>query len=282
MEFSRVVITGGASGIGLAAAKYFLSRGSLVVVGDYSDENIAKTRTELVSSSIICLKVDVSIQSEVERLKDEALKFLGYIDFVFLNAGVAGRGWNTCPWDLPTADLKQTLDINFFGIFFGIKTFAPLLIASEARRCAIVCTSSVTGLVPSKRPPLEYIISKQSIISLAERTCLALKALGKIHITVHVLCPFLTDTGFLKDVPLGHTLSGSAVTAEKVISDLMSGVKQNHFYVVTQDHDGNGFEKVCSSIRARADGIAQGASPYSENDPATMEAYEIEYRHKRN
>src|SRR5689334_9935885 len=85
-----VIVTGGASGIGLATAKAFLDKGAKVVIGDYNNEAGAKVEKELKEKydSVLFVSVNVADEKSVENLVSETVKHFGRLDVIFNNAGI--------------------------------------------------------------------------------------------------------------------------------------------------------------------------------------------------
>lgn len=126
---TTAVITGGASGIGLALAKRLAGMGARVMVADLAGE--ALTRASGVEG-LIAHPCDVSDLAQVEALADAAFEALGGVDLVLNNAGEGGvRGKM---WEVDPQRARAHFDVNFWGVWNGCKVFAPRLIAqgSEA------------------------------------------------------------------------------------------------------------------------------------------------------
>src|SRR5690625_3529952 len=104
------VVTGGASGIGLAAARAFLDKGSKVVIGDYNEEGGKEAEKELSGyGDVLFVKVDVSSEQEVKNLIAEAVDRYGRLDVMFNNAGIGIQGMTH---ELSYEDYKKVISIN--------------------------------------------------------------------------------------------------------------------------------------------------------------------------
>src|SRR5690606_25053699 len=117
------VVTGGASGIGLAAARRFAGMGLKVVVGDRPGEALEAVRAELGGQGE-AVAIDVSRAEDLVRLR-EAAQALGDVAVVMNNAGVGGGGK---PWENPEG-WARVLGVNLFGVLNGVQAFAPGMIA---------------------------------------------------------------------------------------------------------------------------------------------------------
>ncbi len=114
-----VVITGGASGIGLATVEAFLAKGSKVVLSDYNTEEGEKQVERLKNQGeIIFIQADVSKEEEVKALFEQTVEEFGQVDVVFNNAGIGAASETH---KLSYEDYSQVIKINQDGVFFGSK-----------------------------------------------------------------------------------------------------------------------------------------------------------------
>src|SRR4051794_10231413 len=124
------VITGGASGIGLAAAKAFARLGMNVCIADLAGQNLERAEAEIVqevggnTERVRAIATDVSRREDVERLKEQAYAAFSGVAFLMNKGGMGGGGG---PWQ--NYDRWQRLiEVNFGGVIKGIKPFAPAMI----------------------------------------------------------------------------------------------------------------------------------------------------------
>lgn len=182
---SRVaVVTGGASGIGRGIASALIDTGATVVLVDRDAELVAITAKELGALS---RHADVTDAAAMDALADDLRSELGRIDILVNNAGVG-------PLDtfdgLSLADFKWVMDINFWGVVHGIKSFLPHL-RDNPDGGYIVNTASMAALLPS--PGITaYGPSKAAVLALSES--LATELQGSAQIGVAVLLPALVRT----------------------------------------------------------------------------------------
>ena len=162
------VVTGGANGIGLAAAKRFASLGMRVAIADLDPAQLDAAASEIASAApggkgeVIAVVTDVSRKEAVEALKERAYAAFGAVDVLMNNAGRGGGGGpfeNYAGW-------QAVLGVNLWGVINGVQTFAPAMIA-QGTPAAIVNTGSKQGITC---PPGDtaYNVSKAGIKVLTE------------------------------------------------------------------------------------------------------------------
>jgi NAD(P)-dependent dehydrogenase (short-subunit alcohol dehydrogenase family) len=136
------VLTGAGSGIGRATAVEFAQRGARVVVSDLSADRVTEVVEQVTAlgRSAIGLPVDVTVESDLENLRDTALERFGRIDVVMNNVGVLAVG---APETLPDEAWTRTIDVNLFSIARSNRVFLPGLIAQGSGH--VINTASASG-----------------------------------------------------------------------------------------------------------------------------------------
>jgi 3-oxoacyl-[acyl-carrier protein] reductase len=144
------VITGGASGIGLAMAKYWVGQGGRVVIGDVVEPALAKVRDELGSraATVLC---NVTDEADCGRLADTAIEKFGQINLVAPFAGIIMDGMMLSPdkdtgkvkKKMPLAQFQRVIDINLTGVFLTVRECAERMINHNCR--GLICLISSTG-----------------------------------------------------------------------------------------------------------------------------------------
>ncbi len=183
LKGKRVLVTAGASGIGRATARAFAAEGSRVFICDVDTAELANFARE--NNGIGTTVADVSDEKAVDRLFAEAGKFLGGLDLLVNNAGIAGP---TGPVEsLSLADWKRTLDVNITGQFLCAKKAVPLL--REAGGGCIVNLSSAAGKFgfPRRSP---YSASKWAVVGFTKSLAIEL---GPDRIRVNAILPGAVD-----------------------------------------------------------------------------------------
>lgn len=170
------LVTGGASGIGRAAAQLYAQHGATVVVSDI-DETGAQQTVETIGrhgGKAEFAAVDVSDPATVEKLIAAIVDRYGRLDIAFNNAGVGG---DLKPLGkLPLEEWHRVLDINLSGIFYCMRYEIPVMLTQETGG-VIVNTASILGQVGSGMLPA-YVAAKHGVIGLTQDAALAYSAKG--------------------------------------------------------------------------------------------------------
>ena len=249
LEAKTAVITGGASGIGLATARQFAASGVNLVLGDVEDAPLRRAVQELRGAGARVLGVlgDVSREADVEALRDAALGEFGAVHVVFNNAGVAAGPALGTPkqiWD-------WVLGVNLDGVINGLNAFVPLFL--DQNEGHVVNTGSLAGLggVPGMGA---YCASKFAVVGLSESLFHELALSGK-NVGVSVLCPGFVRTRIFeshRNMPpelqsynenptvqainaVAHDAVSAGIDAADVARAIEGAVRANQFWILTHE-----------------------------------------------
>jgi NAD(P)-dependent dehydrogenase (short-subunit alcohol dehydrogenase family) len=187
-EGRGTVVTGGASGIGLATATEFVRRGARVVLSDVDQPALEHAVNSLRAEGfdahgVVC---DVRHLDEMVHLADESFRLLGRVDVVFSNAGIVVAG----PiMQMTHDDWRWVIDIDLWGSIHAVEAFLPRLL-EQGPGGHIAFTASFAGLVPNAGLGT-YGVAKYGVVGLAETLAREVKDNG---IGVSVLCPMVVET----------------------------------------------------------------------------------------
>ena len=248
------VVTGGASGIGLALSRRFAGEGMKVVVADVEEQALEEATGKLRAdgadvSGVVC---DVTDAGAVQSLADQVMAMHGAVHVVCNNAGVGGGGLS---WEAPLETWQWVIGVNMWGVVHGIRAFVPLLLQQEEGH--IVNTASVAGLVaaPFMGP---YNASKHAVVGLSETLHHELTFIGA-NVKVSVLCPGWVNTRIADSernrpahlaAPVGpgegsaqettmrdmlQAMLEQGMSTDEVAGKVLDAIRDQQFWVLTHD-----------------------------------------------
>ena len=243
------VITGGASGIGLALARRATAEGMQLVLADIEPGPLAAAAAELKAAGarVLTVRTDVSRAAEVENLAAQTLQAFGGAHLVFNNAGVGGVRVKT--WQATAKDWEWVLGVNVWGVIHGVRVFTPIMLR-QGDEGHIVNTASAAGFV-SMASTAPYAVSKHAVVTLSEVLYHDLKA-ENAKVGVSVLCPAWVGTNIwnsqrnrpddLRDradtaeerarrEEVRTLLEKGKVTAAEVAAMTFEGIANDQFYI---------------------------------------------------
>jgi NAD(P)-dependent dehydrogenase (short-subunit alcohol dehydrogenase family) len=186
------VVTGAASGIGLALAERFAAEGMKIVLADIEEAplNAAEEAIKARGGTAMAVRTNVLHEPDIKRLADTAFATWGNVHILCNNAGVAGGAGADGIWNVPKEDWDWVLGVNFSGVLHGIRHFVPRMLAA-GEPGHIVNTASAAGITSSRSGP--YAVSKHAVVALSERLYRDLK-LCHAKVSASVLCPGWVNT----------------------------------------------------------------------------------------
>jgi len=239
------VITGGASGIGLAMAERFAREGCKIVIADIEAGALERSVLKLKSDGVDVLGVetDVSKRASVEALLVKTLAAYGRVNIVCNNAGVqvAGPTWQTSQ-----GQWEWIMGVNLWGVIHGVCVFVPQMIA-QGDECHIVNTSSAAGFI-SMPMMAAYHVTKHGVVALSESLSQEL-AQQQPSIGVSVLCPAFVQTNLHESERNRPSALNDASTMP---SELQTAIKQGVTALVAGGKPASEIaDAVLRAIRAR-------------------------------
>ena len=276
------VITGGASGIGLAIAQRLAKEGMKLVLADV-EEPALQTSVEALRASgadVLGVPTDVTKFESVQELERRAVERHALVHVLFNNAGV-GAHEDLPLWELPLNDWRWTLSVNLWGVIHGVKAFLPGMLAHGEAGHVVNTSSGNGGLVLIPSTPI-YSTSKSAVSTLTEALHLQLVQRGaKIQASVLYPGPHLVTSNIFsawrnrqaeyeREVPhegprvtldtlrtlaeqAGQTLE--TTTPEEVAEHAIEGLRNDTYFILPQNEQGD------ARLRERVENILQRRNP---------------------
>lgn len=217
-----VVVTGGASGIGLAMGRRFVAEGARAVV--LADRDGERARAEAARLGCHAAALDVSAAGAIEALVDAVEVQHGPIDLFCSNAGITAIGGP----ELPDADWQRVMDVNLMAHVRAARALLPRMLARGGGH--LLQTASAAGLLSQFDAP--YAVSKHAAVAFAEWLSITY---GDRGIRVSCLCPGAVDTPLLQaesDARRGLLAQG-LIDADAVAATVVEALAQERFLILT-------------------------------------------------
>jgi NAD(P)-dependent dehydrogenase (short-subunit alcohol dehydrogenase family) len=233
------VITGGASGIGLAAARRFAATGMRIVLADLKGPALDQAADSVAAlakggkADVRAVATDVSVMEDVQRLKQIAYQSFGEVAVLMNNAGIGNGGGPFEHYER----WQRVLAVNLWGVINGTHAFAQAM-AAQGTPAAIVNTGSKQGITC---PPGDtaYNVSKAGVKVVTEGLAHSLRSIDGCQVTAHLLIPghvWTGITGRKKDAPASDKPKG-AWTPEQTVDFMLERMGDGDFYILCPDND---------------------------------------------
>lgn len=274
VEGKVAVVTGGASGIGLAMARAFADEGCRLVLADVERRVLDAAVAELATggAEVIGIPTDVSDRDQVQALAAATIERFGEVHVVCNNAGVGSRGLPIS--ELPVEDFQWLLGVNLFGVIHGIEAFLPHLRLQDEGH--IVNTASISGFLYMQGMG-PYNASKAAVVALSETLRYELTD-ERSNVGVSVLCPGWVRTALgtsdrnrpeslavtftteqaekvaVRRAKIADVFARDAIEPAEVAAMVLDAINDNRFYVITHPD-------MTPEIAARFERIISGSEP---------------------
>jgi len=272
-NFRVAVITGAASGIGLALSKACVASGIHVVMADNRVTALCdrvEQLSETATSEVMGVVCEVSKIECLRQLAKQTFERFERIDWLFNNAGISGHFAPV--WELTSEHIRKVMDINLYGVLNGIQAFLPLMF-KQTHRAHIINMASCYGLCSGSQVSA-YSMSNHAIVALSESLYFDLERLQK-PVSVSVVCPSFTNTQLLANsTPLHedrlHAKLSEFITqsrpAEEVAAYILKEIKKGTFYILPDD-------EVKYFCEQRTKAIMDEQQPYSHQLEKIMSSF---------
>jgi NAD(P)-dependent dehydrogenase (short-subunit alcohol dehydrogenase family) len=232
------VVTGAASGIGLALVEAFVSEGMRVVMADVNGEALSERATPF-GAHVHTVAADVRDPAAVDGVGAAAIERFGALHVAVNNAGIVNRG---ASWELSLEEWQRVIDVNLWGVIHGVRSFVPRIL-STGDEGHVVNTASMAAVLPLARLG-PYSVAKHGVLGLSDVLRAEFEELGA-PVGVSVVMPGMVRTGMN---PIGTIEAGT------VAANVVDAIRHDRPYVFTDDQAAANVEaRLAAIVSARKD-----------------------------
>ena len=238
------IVTGAASGIGLAIANRLAAEGVNLLVTDIDGERLKDVAAELRShgTDVEPATLDVRDPYAVLAAAEQCIELFGGLNIAVNNAGIVNGG---PAWELTLEDWHQVLDVNLWGVIHGVRAFVPRILATGEGHVINVASMAAVNPVGGIAP---YTVAKHGVLGLSDVLRLDLASIGA-PIGVSTVFPGMIRTGMN---PIG------TVEPATVAANVIDAIQRQRPYVFTDDHSR-------ADVRTRLEAIIGARDDVIEN-----------------
>ncbi len=272
------VVTGAASGMGLAMSERFAAEGMNVVLADIEKETLRAQvmRLQAKGHTVLGVTVDTMRRESLEDLRDHAIEQFGNIHILCNNAGVTGLddavgviGGVNMTWYVPQNTWDWVMGVNFWGVLYGIQAFVPHML-SHGEEGHIVNTASLAGLLPGGSA---YTVSKHAVLAMTEGLYQQFEHIGA-KLSASALCPGVVRTNLhraernrpdglgqkLTDIPseMEQTIAGfmaAALDPDDIAEHVIEAIIEQRCYILPHVEED-------AAVRGRTEHVLARRAPY--------------------
>jgi NAD(P)-dependent dehydrogenase (short-subunit alcohol dehydrogenase family) len=242
LEGRVAVVTGAASGIGLAIAEAFVAEGMRVVLADRDEAGLAEHTARLAAQGapVHAEPTDVTQPDQVERSAAAAVEHFGALHVAVNNAGIVNRGYS---WELSLEEWHRVVDVDLWGVIHGVQAFVPRILAT-GEEGHVVNVASMAAVSPLDRLG-PYTVAKHGVLGLTDVLAAEFRSLD-VPVGASVVMPGMVKTAMN---PIG------TVEASTVAANVVDAIRRGRRYVFTDDQNAGAVAKRLGAIVAARDDV---------------------------